>query len=277
MKPLISVLAVPASLAAVLVFHSIPAQAQATGCPQPNSAGAISPYISAESTTGYQLSFSDEFSGSSLASGKWNTAIWYQSPKGPINYAVKDGRLKIWPQSQGGKFYDRTIDTDGKFYQTYGYFEMCAKLPKSTGPWPAFWLLNHDTAARPEIDIMEAYPGSKDSGWANSSQQPIAYGGTVWRDSNDHAAFQRFGPYPPLSERFNIYAVKWDATTVTYYFNGVQVGKFSVRMPELRMYVLLSLWCGSASGAPSTRSTLTGESNSYEIDYVRVWKLPGQN
>jgi hypothetical protein len=39
-----------------------------------------------------------------------------------------------------------------------------------------------------------------------------------------------------------------------------------------RMYILLDLWYGSASGTPDN-STPTGKGNSYEVNYVRAWKL----
>ena len=63
------------------------------------------------------------------------------------NYGVSNGSLKMWPVagSQYKRDY-RHVTTDGKYHQTYGYFEMEAKLPYGRGPWPAFWLLNHDQA-----------------------------------------------------------------------------------------------------------------------------------
>lgn len=265
--------------AASLLVQSTGALAQTT-CPAPSSTpSATLPYItSGESLSNYTLTFSDEFNtGSGLDASKWNNAIWYETPKGPVNYDVnnnRNGKLRIWPQSQGGKFYNRTIDTDRKFSQTYGYFEICAKLPRGVGPWPAFWLFNHEGDARPEIDIMEAYPGSQNKGyWSNSNNEPIGYGATVWHDSNRNAGSQYFGPFPPLSKSFNVYAVKWDSTGSTFYFNGVPRGyKIAAAMPS-QMYILLSLWFGGESGKPSNGNTPTGTGNAYEIDYVRVWRL----
>jgi hypothetical protein len=38
------------------------------------------------------------------------------------------------------------------------------------------------------------------------------------------------------------------------------------------MYIVLSLWFGSASGTPDA-STPTGRSNAFEINYVRAWRI----
>ncbi len=48
------------------------------------------------------------------------------------------------------------------FSQTYGRYEMRAKLPTGKGLWPAFWMLPEQDrygawAASGEIDIMEAW------------------------------------------------------------------------------------------------------------------------
>jgi beta-glucanase (GH16 family) len=95
----------------------------------------------------YTLTFSDEFDN--YNSSVWNDTVWYESPNSTKNYTTEGGSLKIWPQRDAsGKFFNRTIDTDGKYYQTYGYFEIEAKLPNGKGTWPAFWLLNHDDPAR---------------------------------------------------------------------------------------------------------------------------------
>ena len=37
-------------------------------------------------------------------------------------------------------------------------------------------------------------------------------------------------------------------------------------------FVLVDLWFGSSSGEPD-HTTPTGKSNSYEINYVRVWQF----
>lgn len=233
---------------------------------------AQSPTINGQSTAGFKLSFAEEFNGPQ-SPARWNTAIWYETPDPTINYKVENGVLKIWPERNAeGVFRNRTLDTDGKFQQTYGFFEIEAKLPYGKGVWPAFWLFNHIGLRRPEIDVMEAYPGAgPGSGWSNAQLRPTAYGIAVWTDAT-RLAGSRTVPATDLSSTFNRYGVRWDNAKLAFYFNGNLVYTLNARLRD-PMYLLLSLWFGSISGTPD-ETTPTGESNAYEINYVRAWTLP---
>src|SRR3569833_3046092 len=119
---------------------------------QPTTSSTCTPTTSTSSSASapfgqvaslYTLTFSDEFE-SGYNTSVWNDAMWYEPPTATKNYTVENGSLKIWPHRDArGNFFNRTLDTDGKFYQTYGYFEIDAKLPVGKGTWPAFWLFNH--------------------------------------------------------------------------------------------------------------------------------------
>lgn len=221
----------------------------------------------------YVLTFSEEFDRFNPAI--WNDHVWYDKPNPTRNYAVEDGMLKIWPQRDAhGKFFNRTIDTDGKFYQTYGYFEMEAKLPRGKGTWPAFWLFNHIDDRRPEIDIMEAYAGGVEPwGYADSSgvSRPTAYGVTVWFDEGVKAGSLQYDARGDLSARFHKYAVRWEPHKQTFYFDGKKIHEVIAGMPD-RKYILLDLWFGSDSGEPDD-STPQGKKNSFEVNYVRAWQF----
>ena len=220
----------------------------------------------------FSLAFSDEFNGSTLDAAKWNDRIWYETANATKNYAVSNGSLKIWPQRDAtGKFFNRTIDTDGKYYQTYGFFEIEAKLPIGKGTWPAFWLFNHIGTRRPEIDIMEAYAGGgPNSGWSDANFHPTAYAATIWIDAGNLGGTKTMVT-SDLSAAFHKYALKWEAGMQTFYFDGKPVYSKGVAMPD-PMYIMLDLWYGSASGQPDN-TTPTGIGNSYEVNYVRAWKL----
>ncbi len=221
--------------------------------------------------TNWTMTFSDEFTGTALNTARWNDTIWYEASNPTKNYAVSNGSLKIWPQRDAtGKFFNRTIDTDGKYYQTYGFFEIEAKLSIGKGTWPAFWLFNHIGTRRPEIDIMEAYAGGGPaSGWSDANFHPTAYAPTVWIDAGRLAGTKTILT-SDLSAAFHKYAVKWEANKQTFYFDGREVYSLAVTMPDT-MYIMLDLWYGSASGQPDN-TTPTGIGNSYEINYVRAWK-----
>jgi beta-glucanase (GH16 family) len=219
------------------------------------------------------LTFSEEFDR--FDRSMWNDHIWYERSNPTINYAVEDGKLKIWPQRDAsGQFFNRTLDTDGRFYQTYGYFEMEARLPRGKGTWPAFWLFNHIGDRRPEIDIMEAYAGGVEP-WGYTDRKgvsrPTAYGVTVWLDENVKADGLQYDVKRDLSAKFHKYAVKWEPERQTFYFDGKKIYEIRARMPDPK-YILLDLWFGSSSGDPD-HTTPQGKSNSFEINYVRAWQF----
>ena len=223
----------------------------------------------------YTLVFEDEFNSSSLDTGKWNDHIWYDPPSSTKDYGVSNGSLKIWPQADAnGQFKERILTTAGKFAQTYGYFEMEAKLPIGSGCWPAFWLLNSDSPpGEPEIDIMEAYSGDKTGYWADGNKHPIRYGASFYQNGANQQGLQGTqGVYTgDLSTGFHKYAVKWEPSKLSFYFDGKLVHSANVTMSR-KMYILLDMQYGSASG-PVDSTTPLGPNNSFEIKYVRAWKL----
>jgi len=232
---------------------------------------SVTPY--GQDATKYAYAFSDEFENG-FNTNLWNDRIWYEVGNATKNFTVENGALKIWPQRDAtGKFFNRTIDTDGRYYQTYGYFEIEAKLPKGKGTWPAFWLFNHIGARRPEIDIMEAYAGGP-APWgvigADGVAHPTMYAVTIWKDASVQAGFSKIAT-PDLSAAFHKYALKWEPNKQTFYFDGKEVYSVNVTMSD-PMYIMLDLWFGSASGTPDN-STPTGKTNSYEVNYVRAWKF----
>ncbi|MED5622062.1 RICIN domain-containing protein [Ideonella sp. BN130291] len=245
----------------------------ASGSTPPPPTGTPGPY--GQDASQYNLVFADEFEGTSLDTSKWIDHLWYQPADTTPNYAVSNGSLKIWPVA--GTDYKRDyrhITTDGRYYQTYGFYEIEAKLPRGKGPWPAFWLYNHDSAGdfRPEIDIMEAYPGGgPNSGWSDANLHPTAFAATVWRGNpGDQAGFKMLQT-TDLSAGFHKYAVKWEPGKQTFYFDGQPFYTLNVSMSN-RMYILLSFQFGSASG-PGDASTPTGQGNSFEVRYVRAWSF----
>lgn len=235
---------------------------------------SMTPY--GQDANAYALTFSEEFNNG-FNTEVWNDEMWYETGNATKNYAVEDGMMKIWPQRDAaGNFFNRTIDTDGKYYQTYGYFEIEAKLPVGKGTWPAFWLFNHVGDRRPEMDVMEAYAGGA-APWgfndANGVAHPQAYAPTVWKGDHEGqlVGSRQFDTGMDLSAGFHKYAVKWEPNKQTYYFDGQEVLVLDVTMAD-PMYLMLDLWFGSASGTPDD-STPQGKGNSFEVNYVRAWQF----
>jgi beta-glucanase (GH16 family) len=240
-----------------------------------DTSAAPAPY--GQAAADFTLTFSDEFD--SFNSNVWNDHLWYETPSDTKNFTVEDGKLKIWPQRDAaGNFFNRSLATDGKYYQTYGYFEMEAKLPYGKGTWPAFWLFTHEAGAhpyRPEIDILEAYAGGgPNSGWSDASMRPTAYASTVWPngiEGGPAAGTKTYANLGDLSADFHKYGVKWEPNKITFYFDGKEMYSVNESMDK-RMYMILDLWYGSASGSPDD-STPQGKGNAYEVNYVRAWQF----
>jgi len=220
----------------------------------------------------YTLTFHDSFD-QGLDRSVWNTERT-DANIAVTNYAVRNGTLKIWPErGTNGEFFDRTFDTEGRFTQQYGFFEMEAKLPKGKGVWPAFWLLGYQDGRRPEIDILEAYPGGA-APWgapgADGVPVPMMYAPVVWHDRGTQAGYTKVAT-PDMSAGFHRYGLKWEPNKTTFYFDGKEVYSLQVSISD-PLFPILDLWFGSASGEPDG-STPTGESNSFEINYVKAWQF----
>lgn len=220
----------------------------------------------------YTLTFHDSFDAG-LDRTVWNTERT-DADIAVTNYTVKGGALKIWPErGTNGKFFNRTLDTDGRFTQQYGYFEMEAKLPKGKGVWPAFWLLGYRDGRRPEMDILEAYPGGVAPWGAPGTDGipvPMMYAPVVWRDRDDQAGYSKVAT-PDLSAGFHRYGLKWEPDRATFYFDGKEVYSLQVTISD-PLFPIVDLWFGSASGEPDA-STPTGEANAFEINYVKAWQF----
>jgi beta-glucanase (GH16 family) len=257
--------------------------------PPPQDADPM-PAVPAGHPNTYVLTFNEEFNGSSLNFNVWTDYIWYgestEKTGKPVNWQVGGGELKIWPVGPG--FADRSITTDFKYYQTFGFFEIEAKLPYGQGTWPAFWLFNHDgvlgdSTMRPEIDIMEAYAGgtntSPNPGWATSDKKPNNFGISYHRKPGSTIGTTKLRNYEPwktnapiLSDGYHKYGLLWETDGCTVFFDGAQVGpKVMTDFFQFRMFIILDLWYGSASGEPDS-TTPQGIGNSFAIRYCRAWR-----
>ena len=231
------------------------------------------------------LSFDDEFdTGTTVDANSWSSDIWYKANNPTKNYDVSGGSLNIWPAlDASGAFFDRTLVGAGKFSQLYGFFEVEAKLPVGAGLHPVVSL----TATNgPEIALMHAYTGAPSGGWSSNQLHPTDYVVTAVTSPDNYIGEYRMRDYfapPDLSAGFHKYGVRWDANTVKYYFDGVQVGPTvyhtTIRTP---MYFYLGVWMVNEETSPHVGSgtlsitnpyTPLGTGNALKINYARVWKF----
>ena len=153
------------------------------------------------------------------------------------------------------RYYSGTLSTRSSWAQTYGYFEIRAKLPEGPGHWPAFWLLSAVNGWPPEIDIFEVLGrenGMHASGGADNQVHlrvhfdEIAADGTHAPEPSFVNPFELVNGAPQVSIRrhrpegprytfaktvdvgaafgrevfdeFNVYALTWTPTEIIWWF-----------------------------------------------------------
>ena len=228
---------------------------------------------------GWKQTFADEFAADGLDKTKWNTTYaWGDrtlAGNGELecymdeNVIVSGGQMQLKVEKRDvmcpkiNKVYhypSGAVTTLDHFSQTYGYFEMRAKMPKGQGLWPAFWLLPTSLAWPPEIDIFENY-------MQNLTQTTTTF---HWLDKNNqHQMDYAFFKTPDLSADFHTWGVDWQPGLMIFYFDGKEMRRYaSANVPSSPMYILANLGVQGGSNAPTANVAFP---QSMQIDYIRAF------
>lgn len=189
-------------------------------------------------------------------------------PLGLNPFSIRDGVLVItaatadpWTRAHawGYRYTSGLLTSRETFSQTYGYFEIRAKLPRGQGLWPAFWLLPADGSWPPEIDVFEVLghkPGEvhQTVHWSQWGQHKMS-----------HAMFDEID----ASAGFHVYGVEWTAQSIRWFVDGRQTAQFPAP-PGLKkpFYLLINLAVGGQWPGPADPEAVPAE---MEVDYVRVY------
>lgn len=258
----------------------------------------------------FELVWSDEFDGTELDRTKWQYPWWETERKGGYWHEdmvdVKDGNLVIttaYMSEPLDNYYDEIwgdrIDFDeykegwytgcitgiNTVEHLYGYFECRAILPKSTGMWSAFWMMNDkvenvDGSGKDgtEVDIFESMY-YKDVSWGagDAVVSGIHYDGYgVDHKGDSIGKWFANNPY----EEYNTYGLEWNENEYIFYINGVETGRLSTggvsQNPE---YLLLSCEVAGENGVANADrhgtgkiSMKPGDTAEFIVDYVRVYQ-----
>jgi hypothetical protein len=192
------------------------------------------------------------------------------APLGVQPFAIRDGVLTITasradpvavsPFILNFKYTSGCITSELTHWQTYGYFEMRARLPLGRGFWPAFWLLPKRTAWPPEIDIFEG-SGARPHAVHLGVVLPAHRGADRWIE--DVIA---------IGDGFHVYGLDWTAEQIIWSFDGKPVWQQPNEIHE-DMYILANLALGSHDPHfipdPDETTPFPGR---FEIDYIRAYK-----
>ncbi len=260
--------------------------------------------------SGYELVWADEFdTDGRLNEDNWSyergfvrnsEPQWYQ----PDNAICEDGNLVItarvetvanpnynpssssWKENRQYAYYtSSSVITAHKQDLLYGRMEIRAKIPTSSGAWPAIWCKGYPETngawpACGEVDILEFYSKSilANVAWSNAT------GGSQWRTVK--TPFTHFtGQDPDWSSKYHVWRMDWDSLSIRLYLDGellnvtslartVQpVGTYcKVENPfKTPLFLLLNLALKDSDGIDKSAFPLK-----YYIDYVRFYKVRSQ-
>ncbi|HEY8614652.1 glycoside hydrolase family 16 protein [Phenylobacterium sp.] len=180
-------------------------------------------------------------------------------------FTVRDGVLEIRAdrapahavQHLGGfRYVSGLITTQPSFSQTYGYFEMRARLPRGKGVWPAFWMLPLDLSWPPEIDIMES----------------VGDPSTVYVTAHSNHVKGQGVEVKVDPEAFNTFAVSWDKDQLVWFVNGREVKRQPTPADMHKpMYLLANIALGGSwAGEPDETTPFPAR---MQIDYIRAYRF----
>ncbi len=221
---------------------------------------------------GYTLYWHDEFNGNSLDSTKWRHRALGPRRAGfgtRDAVEVKDGFLKIRAYMENDTLKVGAISTEGIWGTRYGYFECRAKLPKTTGPWAAFWIQSpkisqgEDPAKfGTEIDIFEYFRNE---------------GG----DFVSHCLHWAYGPHQKTSgaflskvsgidRGFHTFSLEWTPKKYAFFVDGIKYHETTMAVSHIKENIILSF-------EPCSKEDLKNATlpDVFVVDYVRVYKKKG--
>src|SRR6266404_4944552 len=189
-------------------------------------------------------------------------------PLGLNPFSIQNGHLIITaqpipasdaPYVGNHQFSSGMISTQNSFVQTYGYFQMTATLPGTTGAWPAFWMLPiNPHGLNTELDVLEGLGQHRDQahfGFLSSTTPNQGY----WANTANLTAGE------------HTFAVEWTPYALTYFVDGAEIGQVATPSDmNTAMYMIANLamggnWAGSVD--PTATATMT-------INSITAYQLP---
>lgn len=175
-----------------------------------------------------RLVYDEEFNSTSSVSNQWNYDIGNNDGWGNKeeeyytdniqNSNIVNGTLNITALKQNLNGYNYTsARLVSKNSYLYGKIEVCAKLPKGKGTWPAIWMLpeNNTYGNWPdsgEIDIMEAT--QKTPNYVHGSLQMNAYN---FKTGDQKTAIIKVSD---LYSKYHVYGVLWTPNKIELSIDG---------------------------------------------------------
>lgn len=202
-----------------------------------------------------------------LGAGGWGNNELQTYTNDAENVIVEDGFLKITARANGGGYTSARLKSEDLYEFTYGRVEVRAKLPASTGTWPAIWMLGQDYATNTwpscgEIDIMEQTGQDK-----NTILGTLHYPGVSPGAGNSSST-----SVPSSTTEFHNYTVEWTPDAIKFLVDDTVYHTFAntATTPfNNDFFLILNIAMGGSLGG-EVDPTFTEDT--MEIDYVRVYQ-----
>ena len=160
------------------------------------------------------------------------------------------------------------------YCQTYGYFEVTARVPAGRGLWPAFWLLPADGTWPPEIDAPEILGSdthvtyyslhTRDRQWLGS--QTGVYAGSATTD--------RVRSPSDLAAGFHRYGVDWRPDVITFYLDGSKIAQRPTPADMHKpFYLIVNLAVGGVGTWPGPPDAATSFPAKLLVKSIDAWAL----
>jgi beta-glucanase (GH16 family) len=156
------------------------------------------------------------------------------------------------------------------FSQTYGYWEVRAKIPAGRGLWPAFWLVPTTLQWPPECDAMEVL--GQTPGILYTTLHSVLYK-AVTNPSSSQMAFAT--NTVDMSQGFHRFGVDWGPEKTRFYLDRQLV--FSQPTPadfDQPMYWIVNLGIGGPTTWPGAPDATTPFPARFQIPEINVWQRP---
>lgn len=236
----------------------------------------------------WKLTFNSNFSGTSVK-GKPNPKVWttcypWAPSSGCTNYSNANAEQEWYQSSQvvvsGGVLHlvakraaTKGTNAQGKpkeyscrsgmvttykgFKFKYGFVQVTARLPFTTGMWPAFWLAAANEKYPPEIDILEHWG---DASLSKLYLHPLSgvRQGAVYKA-------------PTADTGWHTWRLYWTKSRLTWYYDGRATYTTTKGVPQQAMYFIADLADTNNVAAKTDKPGGTCN-NTLLIQSVKVWQ-----
>jgi beta-glucanase (GH16 family) len=236
---------------------------------------------------GYSLAWSDEFSGNTISQDNWNFESggsgWgnheLEYYTGRVQNAFQsNGNLVIEARSEsfgGNNYTSARMTTQNKKQFKFGRIDIRAKLPVTTGMWPALWMLGANISSVPwpacgETDIMEL---------VGSDSRKVF--GTAHYNNSAGTHDSKGGNYAitgeDFSQKFHVFSIIWKQDSIQWlvddheYFTTTKALTGTTAYPfNAESFFILNVavggdWPGPPGGTTNLPQRMF-------VDYIRVFQ-----